>query len=134
MPQASSIVTEIAHLFEAKPIKGIACFLQTEDGHRLKITHRLRRYQSHSSSNARREFAYLGEARQGRRQLIQLVVNVFNITDLFLVLPPPGHIATLEANMARECIPVLTADNGVTEKLGAHQSCFMPFEMILLNF
>ena len=86
-----------------------------------------------TTSNVRREFAYLREARQqGQCQLIQLVVNMFNVTDLFLILPRPGHIATLEANMAREYVPVLTADNGVTEKLGARQSCFAPFEMVPL--
>ena len=57
---------------------------------------------------------------------------MFNITDLLLVLPPPGHIATLERDMTREYVPVLTADNGVSEMLGAHQSYFVPFEMMPL--
>ena len=57
---------------------------------------------------------------------------MFNITDLFLVLPPPGHIATLEADNTREYVPVLTADDGVTKKLGARQSCYVPFEMMPL--
>ena len=46
-------------------------------------------------SYARRKFAYLGEARQGRCQLIQLATNMFNATDSFLVLPLPGHVVTL---------------------------------------
>ena len=122
VPEASATLTEITHLFEAEPIGGIAFFLQTEDGHQLRIAHGLRKYQPRASvttSNARREFSYLGEARQGQCQLIQLAVNMFNITNLFLVLPPPGHIATLEADMAREYVLVLTADDGVTENLGA---------------
>ena len=57
---------------------------------------------------------------------------MFNVTNTFIVLLPPGHIATLEANTAREYVPVLTADNGVTKKLGARQSCFVPFEMMPL--
>ena len=44
---------------------------------------------------------------------------MLNVTDSFLVLPPPGHIDTLEADMVREYVLVLTADNGVTKKLGA---------------
>ena len=83
-------------------------------------------------SNARREFAYLGEARRGQCQLIQLAVNMFNVTDSFLVLPSPGHIATLETDIAREYVPVLMADDGVSKMLGARQSCFMPFEMMPL--
>ena len=57
---------------------------------------------------------------------------MFNITDTFQVLPPPGHISTLEADPAKEYIPALIADNGVTEMLAACQSCFVPSEMILL--
>ena len=57
---------------------------------------------------------------------------MFNVTDLFLVLPPPGHIATLEADMAREYVPVLTGDDGVTKMLEARQSCFVHFEMMPL--
>ena len=132
VPKTSAILTEITH-----PIGGIVFFLQTEDGHQLRIVHRLRKYQlcaSVTTSSARREFAYLGEARQGWCQLIQLTVNMFNVTNSFLVLPSPGHIATLEAEMAREYVLVLTADGGVTEKLGARQSCFVPFEMMPLLF
>ena len=44
VPEASSILTEIRHLFEAKPIEGIVFFLQTDNGHRLRIAHRLRKY------------------------------------------------------------------------------------------
>ena len=105
VPEASSILTEITHLFESEPIGGIAFYLQTGNGHRLQIAHRLRKYQSHACvtmSNTRSEFTYLGEARQGRCQLIQLAVNIFSVTDWILVLPPPRHIATLEADMARE--------------------------------
>ena len=122
VPEASATLTEITHLFEAEPIGGIVFFLQTEDGHQLRIAHGLRKYQPRASvttSNACREFAYLREACQGRCQLIQLAVNMFNVTDSFLVLPPPGHIATLEADMAREYVPVLTTDDGVSEMLGA---------------
>ena len=125
VPEARSILTEITHLFEADLIGGITFFLQTDEGYWLKIAHGLHKYQpppSVTTSNASREFAYLGEARQGRCQLIQLAANMFNSTDSLLVLPPPGHIATPEADMAREYIPVLTADNGVTKKLGACQS------------
>ena len=135
VPEASSILTEVTHLFEAEPIRGITFFLQTEHVHPLRIAHGLRKYQPRASvttSNARRESAYLREARQGWCQLIQLAVNMFNITDLFLVLSPPGHIATLIANMAREYVPVLTAEDGVTEKPGARQSCFVLFEMMPL--
>ena len=60
------------------------------------------------------------------------MVNIFNVTDLFLVLPPPRHIATLEADTAREYILVLTAEGGVTEKLGGRQSCLVPFKMMPL--
>ena len=69
VPEASVTLTETTHLFEAEPIGKIAFSLQTEDGHRLRIAHRLRKYQPRASvttSYARREFAYLGEARQGR--------------------------------------------------------------------
>ena len=124
--EASATLLEITHLFEAEPIRRIAFFLPTGDGHWLHIAYGLRKYQPRASvttSNARREFAYLREARQGRCQLIQLAVNMFNVTDLFLILPQPGHIATLEADMAMEYIPVLTEDNGVTENLRARQSC-----------
>ena len=68
VPEASSILTKITHLFEAEPIGGLAFFLQTDDGHRLSATHGLRKYQPRASvttSNARREFAYLREAQQG---------------------------------------------------------------------
>ena len=57
VPEASATLTEIAHLFEAKPIGGIAFFLQTEDGHRLQIAHGLPKYQPRASvttPNARR--------------------------------------------------------------------------------
>jgi len=133
VPEASATLTEITHLFEAEPIGGIAFFLQTEEGHRLRIAHGLRKYQpraSVSTSYARREFAYLGEARQGRCQLIQLAANMFNVTDSFRVLPPAGHAATLETDMAREYVPVLTDEDGVTENLRARQSCFVPFELM----
>ena len=133
--EASLVLTKITHLFEAEPIGVIVFFLQTDNGHRLRIAHGLRKYQSRASmttSNARCEFAYLGEARQGGCQLIQLAVNMFNVTDPFLVLPPPGHTATQEADMAREYVLVLTADDGVTKKIGAHQSCFVPFKMMPL--
>ena len=97
VPEAVLILMEITHLFEAEPIGRIAFFLQTDDGHQLKITHGLREYQPRASvfttSNTRREFAYLGEAQQGRYQLIQLAANMFNVMDTFIVLPPPGHIA-----------------------------------------
>ena len=65
VPEASSILTEITHLFEAEPIGGIAYFLQTDNRHWLRIAHGLRKYQPRASvttSNARREFSYLGEA------------------------------------------------------------------------
>ena len=88
VPEASATLTKITHLFEAEPsIEGIAFFLQTEDGHRLQIAHGLRTYQPHASmttSNARLEFAYLREARQGWCQIIQLAANMFNVTDSFL--------------------------------------------------
>ena len=44
---------------------------------------------------------------------------MFKATDTFLVLLPPGHIATLEADLAKEYIPALTADDGVTKMLAA---------------
>ena len=37
VPEASGTLKEITHLFEAEPIGGIAFFLQTEDGHLLRI-------------------------------------------------------------------------------------------------
>ena len=49
VPEASSILTEITHLFEAGPIRGIALFLQTDDGHWLRIAHGLRKYQPRAS-------------------------------------------------------------------------------------
>ena len=58
---------------------------------------------------------------------------MFNATDTFLVLPLPGHIATLEADLAKENIPALTADNGVTEMLAARQSFLGRFEMMPLQ-
>ena len=64
VPGAVLILTEITHLFEAEPIGGIVFFLQTDKGHRLKIVHGLRKYQSGTSvttSNARHEFACFGE-------------------------------------------------------------------------
>ena len=93
VPKASSILTKITHLFEAEPIRGIISFLQTDDGHQLKIAHRLRKYQPRASvttSNARREFAYLGEAQQGRCQLIQLAANMFSVTESFLFYHHPS--------------------------------------------
>ena len=96
VPEASATLTEITHLFEAKPIGGIAFFLQTEDGHWSRTAHGLRKYQPRASvttTNAHHEFAYLGEAHQGRCQLIQLAGNMFNVTVLFLGLPLPRHIA-----------------------------------------
>ena len=57
---------------------------------------------------------------------------MFNMTGTFLVLPPPGYIATLEADPAKEYIPALTTDDGVTKILAARQSCFVPFEMMPL--
>ena len=45
VPKASATLTEITHLFEAEPIGGIASFLQTEEGHWLRIAHELRKYQ-----------------------------------------------------------------------------------------
>ena len=81
-----------------------------------------------------REFAYLGEARQGRCQIIQLAANMFNVMDTFEVLPPQGPIATLEAYSAKEYIPGLITDNGVTKMLAARHLCFVPFETMPLLF
>ena len=136
MPEAASILEEITLLFEAEPIGRIASFLQTNNGHQLKIAHGLCQYKLQafvSTSDARHEFAYLGETRQGRCQLIQFAANMFNVTDKFKVLPPPGHIVTLEADRAKEYIPVLIKDNGVNQKLAACQSCFVLFEMMPLS-
>ena len=69
VPEASATLTEITHLFEAGPIGGITFFLQSEDGHRLRIAHGLQKYQPRASvttTYARRDFAYLGDA-QGLR-------------------------------------------------------------------
>ena len=71
--------------------------------------------------NALREFAYLREAQEGCCQLIQLTANIFNVTNTFLVLPPPGHIATPKADPAKEYIPALTADDG-----GNQNACGTP--------
>ena len=106
-------LTEIAHLFEAEPIGGIVFFLQTEDGHPLRIAHGLCKYQPRASmtrSNARCEFAYLGEACQGRYQLVQLSVNMFNVTDSFLVLPLPFvFISRHESAMTmKQCLEALS--------------------------
>ena len=125
----------MTHLVEAKPIGRTVFFLQTDDGHQLKIAHGVRKYQpcaSVTTAYARQEFAILGEAPHGWCQLIQLAVNTFNVMDTFKVLPPPGHIATLEVDPALEYIPALITDDGVTEMLLARQLCFVPFEMMFL--
>ena len=83
----------------------------------MQVAHGLRKYQPRATvitSYAQQEFAYLGEALQGRCQLIQLAANMFNVTDTLRVLPPAGHVATLEADTARDYIPVLTDEDGVT--------------------
>ena len=36
----------------------------------------------------------------------------------------------LETDLAKEYIPVLVKDDGITKKLAACQSCFVPFEMM----
>ena len=60
VPEAVSILTEITHLFEVKPIGGIVFFFQTDEGHWLTIVHGVRKYQprvSVSTSNARHKFS-----------------------------------------------------------------------------
>ena len=57
---------------------------------------------------------------------------MFNVTDIFQVLPPPGHIATLEVDPEKEYIFALIADNDVTKMLADYQSYFVPFKMMPL--
>ena len=126
---------EVTHLFAAKPIGGIGFFLHTVDRYKLKIVHGPRKYQpraSVSTSYARREFAYLGDARQGRCQLIHPTFEMFNRIDRFKVLPPQGHVATLEANSVLTYIPVLTNNDRVMEMVQVRNTCFVLFEMMWL--